>query len=320
MKVIGKAGNDNIATVYIAKIRDGDLIEFVESVQPPIPRQEKWVLIVSTSLGCNVGCAMCDAGGWYKGKLLPEEILQQIDYLITQRFPDRNIPIEKFKVQFSRMGEPAFNLTVIEVLNQLPNIYNAPGLIPSLSTIAPYGCEDFFTALLRTKNKHYANGKFQLQFSIHTTEITLRDKIIPIKKWGFAEIAKYGKEFHAAGDRKITLNFALAKDSPCDPRMLKQYFDPEIFLIKITPINPTLSAAKNKLVSYFVTNIADDNLHLVEQLKTFGYDVIVSIGELEENKIGSNCGQYIKRVLDKKPYVHGTYEYKIDFCSDTSAT
>lgn len=320
MKVIGKAGNDNIATVYIAKIRDGDLIEFVESVQPPIPRQEKWVLIVSTLLGCNVGCAMCDAGGWYKGKLLLEEILQQIDYLITQRFPDRNIPVKKFKIQFSRIGEPAFNSAVIDVLNQLPNTYNAPGLIPSLSTIAPYGCEDFFIALLRTKNKYYANGKFQLQFSIHTTDITLRDEIIPIKKWGFAKIAKYGEEFHEAGDRKITLNFALAKDSPFDPRILKQYFDPEIFLIKITPINPTLKSVENNLVSYFVTDIADDNLHLVEQLGAFGYDVIVSIGELEENKIGSNCGQYIKRVLDEKSHVHGTYEYKIDFCPDTSGS
>ena len=313
MKVIGKVGDDNIAVVYIAKIRNEELIEFVESVQPPISRQKKWVLIISTSLGCCVGCKMCDAGGWYKGKLSAQEIMQQIDYLIVQRFPEKRVPVKKFKIQFARMGEPAFNLAVIDVLNQLPNIYNAPGLIPSLSTVAPCGCEDFFTALLDTKNKHYAGGKFQLQFSIHTTDIKLRDKIIPVKKWSFAEIAEYGKNFYADGDRKITLNFALAKNSPLKPEVLRKYFDPNLFLIKITPVNPTLSSVENNIQSYFVKDKLDDDLNIVERLEAFGYQVIVSIGELEENKIGSNCGQYIKRFLNKKSKESGGYQYEIDY-------
>ncbi|KPJ68109.1 MAG: radical SAM protein [Coxiella sp. DG_40] len=313
MKVIGKVGNDDIAVVYIAKIRNEELIEFVESVQPPIPREEKWVLIISTLLGCCVGCKMCDAGGWYKGKLSSQEILQQIDYPIVRRFPDRNVNVKKFKVQFSRMGEPAFNLSVIDVLNQLPIVYNAPGLIPSLSTVAPCSCEEFFSALLDIKNKYYANGKFQLQFSIHTTDIKLRDEIIPVKKWSFAEIAEYGRYFYVNGDRKITLNFALAKDSPLEPEVLKEYFDPNLFLVKITPVNPTLSSVKNNLQSYFIEGVSDDNLNIVEKLKALGYEVIVSIGELEENKIGSNCGQYIKKFLDKKFKIGSGYQYEVDY-------
>lgn len=297
MQIIGKVGNDDIATVYIAKIRDDDLIEFVESVQPPIPRQEKWVLIVSTLLGCNVGCTMCDAGGWYKGKLSAQEILQQIDYLVSHRFPDRRIPIQKFKIQFARMGEPAFNPAVLEVLQQLPTIYHAPGLLPSLSTIAPRGCDDFFAGLLTIKNQYYAAGRFQLQFSIHSTDPKVRDNMIPVKKWSFTEIAAYGEKFHTEQDKKISLNFALAKDAPFDPKVLKQYFDPAIFLIKLTPINPTLNAAEHHLDSYFVSSATDDNLHIVTQLENLGYEVIVSIGELEENKIGSNCGQYIRKYV-----------------------
>lgn len=315
MKVIGKVGDDNIAIVYIAKIRNEELIEFVESVQPPIPRLDKWVLIISTSLGCCVGCKMCDAGGWYKGRLLTQEILQQIDYLITQKFPDRKIPVKKFKIQFARMGEPALNLAVIDVLNQLPNIYNAPGLIPSLSTVAPCGCEDFFTALLKCKNKYFVGGKFQLQFSIHTTDIKLRDKIIPIKKWSFAEIAEYGQKFYADGDRKITLNFALAEDSPLKPEVLRKYFDPNLFLIKITPINPTLSSIENNIKSYFIKSELDDNLNIVKKLETLGYQVILSIGELEENKIGSNCGQFVRKFLDKKLEINDSYQYEVDYSS-----
>ena len=37
MKIIGKAGKEDIAIVYIAEMDNGLLSEFVESIQPPIP-------------------------------------------------------------------------------------------------------------------------------------------------------------------------------------------------------------------------------------------------------------------------------------------
>jgi 23S rRNA (adenine2503-C2)-methyltransferase len=294
MQIVNKVGNAKIATVYIGKTKGGNLVEFVESVQPPIPREKKWVLIVSILNGCPVACPMCDAGGWYKGKLAKDEILEQIDYLITNRFPNRKVPIDKFKIQFARMGEPAFNPAVIDILEEFPKIYHAPGFLPSISTVAPAGCDEFFADLLTTKNKYYANGKFQLQFSIHTSSEKLRDKIIPIKKWGFKKMAEYGKSFYAANDKKISLNFALAKDAVLNPEVIRKHFDPEIFLIKITPVNPTINSIKHKIKSYFVKDASEDRLNIVQQLQALGFEVIVSIGELEENKIGSNCGQYIQ--------------------------
>lgn len=75
MKVIGVAGREDIAIVYLSRLDDGKLIEFVESVQPPIPREEKWVLIVSSMVGCPVRCMFCDAGGDYQRKLSREEII-----------------------------------------------------------------------------------------------------------------------------------------------------------------------------------------------------------------------------------------------------
>jgi 23S rRNA (adenine2503-C2)-methyltransferase len=35
---------------------------------------------------------------------------------------------------------------------------------------------------------------------------------------------------------------------------------------------------------------------LVEELYSQGFESLVSIGEQEENKIGSNCGQYVTRI------------------------
>ena len=46
---------------------------------------------------------------------------------------------------------------------------------------------------------------------------------------------------------------------------------------------------------------------VVDDLRGRGYEVIVSIGELEENRIGSNCGQYLKRYLDSRKKLDGGY-------------
>lgn len=308
MRIIGKTGKEDIATVYIGELKNGKKIEFVESVQPPIPRNKKWVLIVSTLCGCPVGCRFCDAGGYYQGKLTKEEIITQIDYLVKNRFLDRKVPVEKFKIQFARMGEPAFNENVLDVLVELPNLYDAPGLIPSISTIAPEGTDNFFKKLIRIKNRHYKK-RFQFQFSIHTTDLNLRDWLVPTKKWNFEKMAQYGKLFYEKGDRKIALNFALADGMPVDAGVLSNYFDPERFLIKITPVNPTYQAVKNKISSYVRPDKAA--YPVIDELQKAGYEVILSIGEWEENLIGSNCGQYILKHINEPESIKEGYTYEI---------
>ena len=312
MKIITAAGNPGIATVYLAEIGSGKYVELVESVQPPFPREEKWVLIVSTLLGCPVGCSICDAGGWFDGVLTAEEILTQLDYLVTKYYPDRDVPVKKFKIQFARMGEPALNPHVLEVLEALPGLYHAPGLMPSLSTVAPLGRDAFFERLADIKEKHYANGRFQLQFSIHSTDSRQRDRWIPVKKWDFNRIARYGERFYRPGDRKITLNFALAEDSLVSVEELAAHFDPGIFMIKVTPVNPTINAHKNKKWNALHPDSRGVEPALVRSLREARYDVIVSIGELEENKIGSNCGQYVRRFLDNPEPLSGeSYKYHV---------
>lgn len=308
MKIIGKAGREDIAIVYIAEMKNGFHTEFVESVQPPIPRNEKWVLIVSTLYGCPVHCKICDAGGSYKGRLSTEEIIEQIDFLVKNRFPNRVIPVNKFKIQFARIGEPAFNNNVLEVLKRLPSLYEAPGIIVCVSTIAPAGTERFFEDMLQIKRKYY-NGRFQLQFSIHTTDDRLRNWIMPAKKWNFKQIAQYGEAFYQEGDRKISLNFALAENLPVDADTLLKYFSTEKFIIKITPVNPTLSALENNIKSYIKTE--NENYEIIESLKCAGYEVILSIGELEENRIGSNCGQYITHYLNSRKNIAQGYTYPV---------
>jgi 23S rRNA (adenine2503-C2)-methyltransferase len=295
MKILKKIGNENLAVVYVGKIKDKN-IEFAESLQPPFHIREKWVLTISCLYGCPVNCLMCDAGINYYGRLSGEEIIMQIDYLIKRRFPDNIIPVKKFKIQFARMGEPAYNPAVLNVLEKLPYKYSAPGLIPSISTIGPENSTPFFNRLRHLKNKYYSNGKFQMQFSIHTTDPGKRDELIPVKKLSFAQISRYGNEFFNHGDRKITLNFVVMKNYPIDPQVIKYFFDPEIFIIKLTPLNPTQNANENNLQTKLDPYDELSVSILVDDFQKLGFDTIVSIGEPEENIIGSNCGQYISSI------------------------
>lgn len=310
MKVVASAGNQDIAMVYVVEF-PGGLVECVEAIQPPRTREEKWVLMISTLFGCPVACQMCDAGGHYQGKLTEEEMFAQIQFMIDQRYPDGLIPSRQFKIQFARMGEPALNPAVLDLLASLPERVNAPGLLPSFSTIAPHGTDAFFERMIDIKDSVYPRGRFQFQFSIHTTDPSRRDELIPVKKWDFQKIAEFGKRYYKPGDRKITLNFALAEDSQVDPGVLLEYFDPELFLIKVTPLNPTYQAIATGLKSYIDPDKGLEAYPALQAIEEAGYRLILSIGEREENRIGSNCGQYVQKHLLENGGLSAGYTYQV---------
>jgi 23S rRNA (adenine2503-C2)-methyltransferase len=300
LKIVLVRGEPGLATVYVAELADGRLIEFVESVQPPYPQDAKWVLIISTLRGCPVKCPICDAGTTYAGKLTFAEIIGQIDYMVKRRYRDGRVPVLKFKIQFARMGDPAFNPAVIDVLHELPFVYDAPGLIPSISTIAPAGCVNFLDRLKDVKNRLYAGGMFQMQFSIHTSSSDLRRDLIPCGTMSFTEMSRWGEDFFCKGDRKISLNFAAVKGYPLDPQVIADIFSPEYFMIKLTPVNPTVSSLNRGFAGVIDPDHPDTADEYVSGFRTAGFDTILSIGETRENHIGSNCGMYVGR-LSRNP-------------------
>lgn len=321
MNILAEYGHDGLAKVYVAKMRKNKptdknhnkyLVEFVESIQPPLSREKKWVLIVSSMFGCPIQCKMCDAGGDFSGCLNANEILAQIDYMVRRRFPNGNPDTSKLKIQFARMGEPSLNPAILKVLEQLARLYDTASLYISVSSVAPdtTNARDFFNKLLRIKNKYYSQGRFQLQFSIHTTDEKKRDELIPVKKWSFYKIATYGERFLLPQDhnRKITLNFAPIIGYPIDINHIYNYFNPDTFLIKLTPLNPTLRSQEASLVSAVdpFKHTTSDNL--IRSFRKKGYEVILSIGALEENQIGSNCGQFIQRALNNYRRPEQSYE------------
>jgi 23S rRNA (adenine2503-C2)-methyltransferase len=319
MKIIAEYGSDDLAKVYVAQTRGEDpqrIVEFAESVQPPLSRNEKWVLIISTMFGCPVGCRMCDAGGDFAGVLTSEEMFAQIDALVDRRYADRRVPAAKFKIQFARMGEPALNPSVLRVIEDLPRAYDAPGLLVSLSTVAPARAHNFFEELARIKEVQYEAGRFQLQFSIHTTDTVMRRRLIPIETWSFEQMAAFGERFTNPkdGDRKVVLNFAPILGYPIDASVVSAHFNPAKFVIKLTPLNPTLRSSHEGLRSMIEPGSPGTWEPLVNDFKAEGYDVILSIGQTEENRIGSNCGQFVQRMSREPGQLRDGYsleEYRI---------
>lgn len=299
IEILSRYGREDLAILTVARI-NGRVVEFAESLQPPIPRRKKWVLILSTLHGCPMGCRMCDAGEYYDGPLDAGAMLAQVDWMVRRRFPDKRVPVEKFKIQFARIGEPALNSAVLDVLRCLPDHLDAPGLIPCVSTVAPTECDPFMEKLVSIKDRLYSGGNFQLQFSIHSSSEKIRHLWMNPRIWPLEKIAAFGRNWYQPGDRKVTLNFAVTRDSVIEPQRLRLLFDPDRFLIKLTPVNPTLRARKNGLDSTGILGTMDTQLPLVTRLRGEGFTVIPSVGEEEENRIGTNCGQFATHFRDGK--------------------
>ena len=50
---------------------------------------------------------------------------------------------------------------------------------------------------------------------------------------------------------------------------------------------------------------------MVQALRAAGYETIVSIGELTENDIGSNCGQYLSAYMKDGTALSQAYSFPV---------
>ena len=295
-EVIKKIGQENVAWVYLlgSKLEKGVFIECVDAYDPRYSARQKWVVILSSQKGCPVKCRFCDASFYFRGNLSSEEILEQLDIVLEpHKNGDDCLHSEKIKLHFARMGEPALNPAVLEVLREIPSIYPGINFIPTVATVAPSGMEKWFEELIDIKNTYYSGGRFQLQFSVNSTDEDFRNYLMPVKKWSAQRISQYGYNYFRPGDRKVTLNYALSEDTPFEAEKISGTFDPEVFLVKITPVNPTYQAARAGLQTdlKFDGSYSEKLARELDKLQSRGYEVIISIGSLEEIKVGSNCGQ-----------------------------
>jgi len=298
IEVLSSQGLPDVAHVMVGRVdrRDDRVLEFVDGLDPDFRRPDKWIVNVSTQYGCPVGCPFCDAGFRYLGNVEAEVMLEQIQQVLDRHPPELRLQCRKLKVHFARMGEPALNPAVLEVLEQLPALIPNPDLWGCVPTVAPQRAEPWFEGLLAVKRKHY-HGRFQLQFSLNTTSVEERLRLTPYPHQPFPWVSAYGQRFFEPGDRKVVLNFALAAGIPFDPAVVAEHFDPACFAVKLTPLNPTQQGTDKGLDTVLSAAAPGVMEAAVERLHGHGFDVVISIGDPREDQVGSNCGQAVRRLI-----------------------
>jgi adenine C2-methylase RlmN of 23S rRNA A2503 and tRNA A37 len=237
--------------VYLLETKDGFLVEVTDTFLPYYTkdaigskqnslkyneigdRTERWMIGVSCMSGCPVRCKFCATGKLKKYRNLTfNEIRQQIDFVLSKN-PNYDFQDAKeHKINYTRMGEPFLNIEEVkEVIQWFDYLY--PDTHHYLSTIGVEG-SDF----------SWIKDNITLQISLHSLDEERRNQLIPIKKK--LSIKQLG-EIRTKSNLKTTVNMTLVDEADFDIEKLKEYFDPEHFFIKLSPINKNECSEKNNM-------------------------------------------------------------------------
>ncbi|VAW38926.1 hypothetical protein MNBD_GAMMA01-1316 [hydrothermal vent metagenome] len=260
-----------------------------------MPLAEKWVVTISTQYGCAMGCSFCDVPKVGNGKNATfNDMTGQI--LTGLLLHPEVTESKRLNVHFARMGEPTFNPDVLECAKWLKEHIDPEYRVhPVVSTIMParnIWLRTFIHGWLRIKNRMY-KGNAGLQISVNSTNEAQRSEMFRGNALRLAEIARVMDGVFPVG-RKITLNFAIA-DYEIDPRILLDYFSPEHYLIKLTPMHKTKTAEMNGIKTDSGEEYTSYHPYSVyeKELKAAGYDVIVFLASEYEDLGRITCGNAI---------------------------
>lgn len=261
--------------------------------QSVMPLTEKWVVTISTQYGCSMGCRFCDVPKVGPGKNATfYDLTGQI--LAAVKLHPEITETKRLNVHFARMGEPTWNPHVLDCGKWLHTHMNDTFHVhPVVSTMMPRRNEwlkVFIHTWMRLKNRVY-HGEAGLQLSINSTDPSERDEMFSRNACSLDEIARIMDGIIPVG-RKITLNFAVAEYT-IDPSVLKHYFDPELYIVKLTPMHKTASALLNGIETKGDYTNFYPYLHHEDALRSAGYEVLTFIASKEEDLGRITCGNAI---------------------------
>lgn len=269
-----------------------------------LPLSEKWVITISSQYGCSMGCKFCDVpkvGGGINVTF--NDLLKQVTECMLLH-PEVKYT-QRLNLHYARMGEPTYNNNILYSAVYLSAYFKMRewGFHPVVSTMMPKNNKSLYSFIyewLRIKNI-ILEGNAGLQISINTTNEEYRRITIPLSM-SFEKISKIFEKplkQHGLKGRKIALNFAIT-DTEIDGAKLLKYFDPKYFMCKITPMHITKSCIENNLITKDGYEKYYPYKNIEEDLKKFGYDVIVFIPSKEEDESRITCGNAILADLTNK--------------------
>jgi adenine C2-methylase RlmN of 23S rRNA A2503 and tRNA A37 len=260
-----------------------------------VPYEVKWLMTVSTQLGCGYACKFCDVPLIpFRGNLSMDLIMSQIR-LIFEQSPNVKRS-DKVKIGFARMGEPALNwINVLGAIKQLKgHDFGDFRFLPCYNSIVPdrlihdASPFDILSEVLKIKEVVF-EGFLHIQLSVNSTDEDQRTwlfggaKVIPLRQLiDFFDSKKIT-------DRTITLNFICGDGWQLDIDKLKG-LDPLKFAIKLIPLNETTRGNKYELKPYANYRNFDLLKKRGDEIRNIGLNVVAdTIAKCEE--AGLCCGQ-----------------------------
>lgn len=279
-----------------------------------LPLEDKWVITISTQYGCSMGCEFCDVPRVGKGiNATEKDLIHQV--LTGIKLHPEIKSTRRLNIHYARMGEPTWNPSVLDATRWFKTHIDPEYKIhPVVSTMMPKRNEwlkTFIHTWMRIKNR-LLGGEAGLQLSINSTDETERARMFSGNACSLEEIARIMEGIIPNG-RKITLNFAVAEYT-IEPSVLLRYFDPDYFIVKLTPMHKTHTALEHGIETHgdYTTMYPYEDIE--RSLKAVGYDVLVFIASREEDDGLITCGNAIlsgstPRVAYKEITVHkGNYK------------
>ena len=272
-----------------------------------LPLTEKWVITISTQYGCSMNCKFCDVPKVGPGINATYDDLKNQIITGLKLHPEIH-STKRLNVHYARMGEPTWNDEVLEFTrNMRKELYPYIGkslIHPVVSTMLPKYNKNLVKYLndwMEIKNYDF-RGDAGLQFSINSTSDAEREEMFSGNSLSLSEISEIGKNLDFPKGRKITLNFAVA-GYEVDAEKLRGLFNPDKFVVKLTPMHKTHTAIENGIETDGDYTTMYPYQHIEEELKRVGFDVLVFIASEYEDLGRITCGNAIlSGTLPECPY------------------
>lgn len=260
--------------------------------------KDKMVVTISTQKGCPMWCRFCDCPKVrFWGNASREELAFEVEHAIKASGCKYT---KRFNLHLARMGEPTLNANNVlgfieeDLVDLVNRNIKADVIHPVFTTMCPKSIgkqqlDKVLEAFCSIKNEVYG-GEAGLQLSINSTNNRQRNELFNGMSLSLPEIANIAAYLPMPKGKKYTLNFPVTRDTILDAEELSNLFDPQKFIVKITPIHETKEAKSNGIITDGGYDRYDVYRQFEEPLLAMGWDVIVFVPSKEEDEDRITCG------------------------------
>ena len=261
---------------YLFDVLDGNAIETVL-----MQYHHGKTVCVSSQIGCKMGCKFCASTGIkFERNLTPGEIVEEVLAV------EQDIGEEISNIVFMGIGEPLDNydnvIKAIRILNNQKGMnIGARHISVSTSGLVP-----------RIYDLANENIQCTLSISLHATTDEKRSSMMPVNnRYNIAELMKACKDYIKITNKRISFEYALAKDNNDnleDAKQLVKLLKGMLCHVNLIPINKIENGKYTKSTNENIIKFRDylnDNGIVATIRRELGSDIDAACGQLRRKNL-----------------------------------